>query len=32
MTAKDINWVTEVSEEDYVLRPDQISEIVGLKV
>ena len=31
MTAKDINWVTEVSEEDYVLRPDQISEIVGLK-
>ena len=31
MTAKDINWVTEVSEEDYVLRLDQISEIAGLK-
>ncbi len=31
MTSKDINWVTEVSEEDYVLRPDQISEITGLE-
>ena len=30
MNSKDINWVTEVSEEDYVLRPDQISEINGL--
>ena len=30
MTSEDINWVTEVSEEDYKLRPDQISEIEGL--
>ena len=30
MTSEDINWVTEVSEEDYKLRPDQISEIKGL--
>ena len=30
MTSEDINWVTEVSEEDYKLRPDQISELEGL--
>lgn len=30
MTAKDINWVTEVSESDYKLRPDQIKELEGL--
>lgn len=30
MTSEDINWVTEVSEEDYKSRPDQISELEGL--
>lgn len=30
MTSEDINWVTEISELDYILRPDQISEIKGL--
>lgn len=30
MSSEDINWVTEVSEEDYKLRPDQISELKGL--
>lgn len=30
MDSKDINWVTEVSELDYKLRPDQIKELEGL--